>query len=186
MTTRGSGGPAQGRGRRRSAASDTSAGRRPERTRKPRLESQDEQREEPPPRRRSTPRRRRRGAGLFGLAPTRRAAVLAIVVCALVLSISVPLRTYLSQREDLRVQEQHQEQLRTQVQQLQQRKAQLSDPAQVEAEARRRLRYVKPGETPYVVQLPGDGTPQQGGEHLKAQPPQGTWYENMWGSVSGG
>jgi cell division protein FtsB len=186
MTTRGSGGPAQGRGRRGSAAPDTSAGRRPERTRKPRTESPDEEHEEPPPRRRPTARRKPRGQRLFGFAPTRRAAVLAIIVCALVLSISVPLRTYLSQREDLQVQQQHQAQLRNQVQQLQERKAQLSDPAQVEAEARRRLRYVKPGETPYVVQLPGDGTTQQGGEHLKAQPPQGTWYENMWGSVSGG
>ena len=185
MTTRGSGGPAQGRGRRRSAASDTAAGRRPEQTRKPRVESQDEELEEPPPRRRST-RRRRRGPGLFGFAPTRRAAVLAMILCALVLSISVPLRTYLSQREDLQVQQQHQAQLREQVQQLQQRKAQLSDPAQVEAEARRRLRYVKPGETPYVVQLPGDAAPQQSGDHLKAAPPQGSWYENLWGSVDGG
>ena len=184
MTTRGSGGPAQGRGRRRSAAQDTAKGRRPGQTRKARTENQDEELEEPPPRRRS--RRRRRGPGLFGFAPTRRAAVLAVVVCALVLSISVPLRTYLSQREDLQVQQQHQEQLRTQVQQLQERKAQLSDPAQVEAEARRRLRYVKPGETPYVVQLPGDTAPQQSGDHLKAAAPQGSWYENLWGSVDGG
>jgi cell division protein FtsB len=181
MTTRGSGGPAQGRGRRRPAVSE---GRRPEQTRKPRKENQDEELEEAPPRRRT--RRRRRGPGLFGFAPTRRAAVLAVVVCALVLSISVPLRTYLSQREDLQVQQQHQEQLRTQVQELQQRKAQLSDPAQVEAEARRRLRYVKPGETPYVVQLPGDTAPQQSGDHLKAAAPQGSWYENLWGSVDGG
>ena len=184
MTTRGSGGPASGRGRRRPAASE---GRRPERVRRQRRdESPDEEVEEPPPRRRSASRRRRRGSGLFGFAPTKRAAVLAIVVGALVLSISVPLRTYLSQREDLEVQQQHQAQLREQVQELEQRKAQLSDPAQVEAEARRRLRYVKPGETPYVVQLPGDSAPQAGGEHLKAQPPAGAWYEDLWGSVNGG
>lgn len=185
MTTRGSGGgPASGRGRRRPAASE---GRRPERVRRQRRdESPDEEVEEPPPRRRPASRRRRRGSGLFGFAPTKRAAVLAIVVGALVLSISVPLRTYLSQREDLEVQQQHQAQLRAQVQELEQRKAQLSDPAQVEAEARRRLRYVKPGETPYVVQLPGDSAPKPGGEHLKAQPPAGPWYEDLWGSVSGG
>lgn len=184
MTARGSGGPAQGRGRRRPAASE---GRRPEHVRRPRRESPDEEPEEPPRRRPARPSRRtRRRAGLFGFAPTRRAAVLAMVVCALLLSISVPLRTYLSQLDDLQVQQQRQAQLRAQVQQLQQREAQLADPAQVEAEARRRLRYVKPGETPYVVQLPDDGTAQQGGQHLKAQAPSGSWYESLWNSVNGG
>jgi len=100
----------------------------------------------------------RRGAArahrLLGLSSTRRAAVLALVVCAVALSVAVPLRNYFAQRSALEETLHQQERLREQVDGLEQRKAQLSDPAQVEVEARDRLRYVRPGETPYVVQLP--------------------------------
>src|SRR5690349_4101366 len=105
-------------------------------------------------RRRPAPRRSRFTRGFIGQSTTRRAAVLATVVGALALSIAVPLRTYLSQRDEVAVQERRQAELHAQVQQLQERKAQLQDPAQIQAEARRRLRYVMPGETPYMVQLP--------------------------------
>src|SRR5213082_2281221 len=95
-------------------------------------------------------------AKVLGMSTTRRAAVVATVVCALAFTIAVPLRTYLSERTEVREQQAQQAQLQQQVAQLQGRKAELSDPAQIEAEARRRLRYVKPGETPYIVQLPED------------------------------
>jgi len=81
--------------------------------------------------------------------------VLALVVCALALSVAVPLRNYLSQRGELAEVQQQQQRLREQVDELERRKAELSDPAQIEAEARRRLRYVRPGETPYLVPPPG-------------------------------
>ncbi|MEV4057541.1 septum formation initiator family protein [Amycolatopsis sp. NPDC049688] len=120
------------------------------------------------------------------MSTTRRAAVVAIVVCALAFTIAVPLRTYLSQRTEVREQQAQQAQLQQEVAQLQGRKAELSDPAQIEAEARRRLRYVKPGETPYIVQLPEDKAPD-------AAPPAGqqpavgsSWYENLWNQVSSG
>ena len=120
------------------------------------------------PRRRSIGRRAAGGSAgggsaraqrLLGLSSTRRAAVLALIVCAVVLSVAVPLRNYLAQRGDLQDTVQQQDQLREQVDGLERRKAQLSDPAQVEVEARNRLRYVHPGETPYVVQLPSE-TPE--------------------------
>jgi cell division protein FtsB len=119
------------------------------------------------------------------LSNTRRAAVVAIVVCALAFTIAVPLRTYLSQRSEVSVQEQRRAELQNEVAQLEARKAQLSDPAQVEAEARRRLRYVMPGETPYMVQLPEDkpNTQQQSPGQRPAQ--QGVWYETLWRSVTG-
>jgi cell division protein FtsB len=113
-------------------------------------------RREPRQRHRSLAGRRGSGPlGRLGQVPTRRAVVLALVVCALALSVAVPLRNYLSQRGELAEVEQQQQRLREQVEELDRRKAELSDPAQVEAEARRRLRYVRPGETPYVVPLPG-------------------------------
>lgn len=118
--------------------------------------------------------------GAFGLSSTRRAALLALVVCALILSIAVPLRTYLSQREQLREQTQQSEQLRHEVAQLQQEQGRLSDPAQIEAEARRRLRYVKPGETPYAVQLPPP-PPQTAAPQQQSKP----WYQSLWESISG-
>jgi cell division protein FtsB len=125
-----------------------------------------------------------RAAATFGISTTRRAAVFAIVFCALALSVAVPLRTYLGQRDDVARQEQLQTELRAQVDALEARKAELDDPAQVEAEARRRLRYVMPGETPYMVELP----PDQGSD--TEEPDQGkvreqSWYQLLWNAVSG-
>jgi cell division protein FtsB len=124
-----------------------------------------------------------RAAATFGLSTTRRAAVFAIVVCALALSVAVPLRTYLGQRDEVELQEKRQAEFRAQVDALEDRKAQLDDPAQVEAEARRRLRYVMPGETPYMVELPGD----RGGETEEPQDNKvkdESWYQLLWNAVS--
>lgn len=119
--------------------------------------------------------------GAFGLSSTRRAATLALVVGALILSVAVPLRTYLTQRDQLREQTAQSVQLRQEVAALEREQGKMSDPAQIEAEARRRLRYIKPGETPYVVQLPAPPpqsvTPQQN----QAKP----WYESLWESIIG-
>jgi cell division protein FtsB len=126
-----------------------------------------------------------RAAATFGLSTTRRAAVFAIVVCALALSIAVPLRTYLGQRDDVAMQEERQADLRAQVDALEARKAQLDDPAQVEAEARRRLRYVMPGETPYMVELPSDQASGPGDEPAKKDAKDESWYQLLWNAVSG-
>lgn len=125
-----------------------------------------------------------RAAATFGLSTTRRAAVFAIVVCALALSVAVPLQTYLSQRDDVEIQEQRQAELRAQVKALEDRKAQLEDPAQVEAEARRRLRYVMPGETPYMVELPSDKGGQPGTEPEQERVKDESWYQLLWNAVS--
>jgi cell division protein FtsB len=127
----------------------------------------------------------RHPASALGLSTTRRAAMLAIVVCALILSVAVPLRTYLGQRAEVEIQEQQQAELRAQVERLEQRRAQLNDPAQVEAEARRRLRYVRPGETPYVVELPGDHAGQDAGQPAPPAQRQLSWFETLWGTVTG-
>lgn len=123
---------------------------------------------------------------MLGLSTTRRAALVAIVVCALAFTLAVPLRTYLSQRADVAEQEARQAQLERQVDQLEQRKADLADPAQVEAEARRRLRYVMPGETPYMVQLPEDKKAAEQRAHGEPARPEGAWYQELWDSVNNG
>ncbi len=135
------------------------------------------------------PRPRSSTGGAFKLSSTRRASVLALLVCALALSVSVPLRTYLSQRDELAAQRQQQTDLARQVRELDQRRAQLSDPAQVEAEARKRLGYVRPGETPYIVQLPSPPAAAPPGEtsglQPAPQPPDLPWYQQLWTSIAG-
>lgn len=116
---------------------------------------------------------------------TRRAALLALVVCALALSVAVPMHTYLSQRAELVQQMQQQQTLRAQEAQLTQEQQRLSDTAQVEAEARSRFGYVMPGEIPYVVELPGGG-PTAGTSGTGSQSSQNsTWYNQLWNSVLG-
>jgi len=119
--------------------------------------------------------------GLLGLSSTRRAAILALVVCALALTVVVPLRNYVSQRQELAAVTQRQEALAADVAALQAERARLSDPAEVEAQARSRLGYVIPGEVPYVVQLPSSPT-------AKAAPATGgaLWYRTLWRQVSEG
>ncbi len=119
--------------------------------------------------------------GLLGLSSTRRAAILALVVCVLALTVVVPLRNYVSQREELATTTQRQQALAAEVAALQAERARLSDPAEVEAQARSRLGYVLPGEVPYVVQLPSSPTTQAkqaGGGAL--------WYRTLWRQVAEG
>ena len=85
---------------------------------------------------------------------TGRAAVLALVVVALSLSLAYPIRQYFGQRAEIA-------QMREQVRQQEQRVAQLqadrdrwSDPAYIRAQARKRLHYCLPGETCFVTVNP--------------------------------
>ena len=120
--------------------------------------------------------------GLLGLSSTKRAAVLAIVVCALALTVSVPLRNYVAQRQELAAVTEQQRVLAAEVDRLTQQRARLQDPAEVAAQARSRLGYVTPGEVPYVVQFPqppDPGPQQDAGDGVP-------WYRQLWREVSEG
>ncbi|MDT7711208.1 MAG: hypothetical protein QOG20_6815 [Pseudonocardiales bacterium] len=119
--------------------------------------------------------------GLLGLSSTRRAAVLALVVCALALTVVVPLRNYVAQRQELAAVSQQQQNLAAQVDALTQEKVRLSDPAEIEAQARSRLGYAMPGEVPYVVQFPQ--APAAPEENAASGAP---WYRALWREVSAG
>lgn len=119
--------------------------------------------------------------GLLGLSSTRRAALLAIVVCALALTVAVPLRNYVAQRQELAAVTEQQRVLAAQVADLTKERARLSDPAEIAAQARSRLGYVQPGETPYVVQLPE--APRGPARDADAGVP---WYRQLWREVSEG
>ena len=84
----------------------------------------------------------------------RQVAILGLVLCAIALSVAFPLRNYLEQRTELAQAVSTQQDLEQQRDELQARKSALSDPDYIAAEARRRLQYVTPGDTVFVVHAP--------------------------------
>ncbi|MGH3898704.1 MAG: FtsB family cell division protein [Pseudonocardiaceae bacterium] len=125
-------------------------------------------------------------AHFMGITSARRAAMLAAVVCALALSVAVPLRNYLGQRAELAAVYEQQQVLAGKVAELERRRALLADPQHVEAQARERLRYVRPGEAPYVVQLPAGLTATGSAGAGNAAVPGVLWYTELWKSIKGG
>ncbi|HEX3815046.1 MAG TPA: septum formation initiator family protein [Mycobacteriales bacterium] len=114
---------------------------------------------------------------------TRRAAVLALVVCALVLSLAYPLKQYLAENSRVAVLAQQNAQKQAQVDELERRKAQLKDPAYITMLARERLQYVVPGESQLVVIREGQ-TGAAADESTKAHSTgSAPWYSQLWGSV---
>ncbi|MFP5022435.1 FtsB family cell division protein [Pseudonocardia phyllosphaerae] len=120
--------------------------------------------------------------GLIGLSSTKRAAILAIVVCALALTVAVPLHNYVAQRQELASVSEQQQALEADVARLSADRARLSDPAEVAAQARSRLHYVAPGEIPYVVQYPQPPKPAVTDGQAEPGVP---WFRTLWGDVTG-
>lgn len=119
---------------------------------------------------------------IFGLS-TGRALIMAAVISALALTLTVPLRTYFAQNaESARLSAEH-KQLVADVAALRDKRAQQQDPAYVRAQARSRLRLVDPGDTPYIVQLPGADAAAAAATEEPAPPP-GPWYSQLWRTVS--
>lgn len=119
---------------------------------------------------------------ILGLS-TGRAVLLAAVLCALALTLAVPLRTYFSQRAEAQHLAAERAQLEQDVASLRDRRAQQEDPAYIKAEARDRLRLVMPGETPYIVQVPGIEQPAVPSQTAKPRDPD-PWYTEVWRSIS--
>jgi cell division protein FtsB len=123
-----------------------------------------------------------------GVTSPRRAAMLAAVVCVLALSVAVPLRNYVAQRAEIAAVHEQQQVMADKVAELERRRALLADPQHLEAQARERLRYVRPGEIPYVVQLPPDGAAAAvaGPGRGPAGGPRHLWYAELWKSINSG
>jgi uncharacterized protein len=116
----------------------------------------------------------------------RRAAILAVVVCVLTLTIAGPVRTYFAQRTEMKQLSDAQSQLRSQIADLQQQKIKLGDPVYIAAQARERLGFVMPGDIPYQVQLPPSGdAPVAAPGFDPAKPPSGQpWYTSLWHTIA--
>jgi cell division protein FtsB len=112
---------------------------------------------------------------------TSRAAILAVVACAIALSLAYPVREYIAQRREIAQLGVQQRQAQQQVEQLAAQKQRLGDESYVRREARRRLHMCDPGAKCYVVigGSQGDG-PEAGRKSAPATPP---WYVTLWRSV---
>ncbi|MDT0310619.1 septum formation initiator family protein [Streptomyces sp. DSM 44917] len=113
---------------------------------------------------------------------TGRAAVLALVLCSLVVALAYPLRQYIQQRAEIAELREQAEEDREQVERLRDAKARWQDPAYVEQEARERLNFVRPGETGYL--LPGGGADAGADEaersRTRGAPAERPWYDTLW------
>ena len=98
------------------------------------------------------------------------------------MSLAYPLRNYLSQRADLAAAVEQQHRLDQRIAELQIQQAALADPDYIAAEAKRRLQYVRPGDTVYVVQAPGQSTEEAPVDTPVA--PRGPWYGTLWDTLS--
>ncbi|MGH3323296.1 MAG: FtsB family cell division protein [Streptomyces sp.] len=110
---------------------------------------------------------------------TGRAAMLALVVCSLVVALAYPMRQYVSQRSEIADQRRQAEHAREQVKRLREQRARWQDPAFVEQRAREHLHFVRPGETGYTVR---DGT-GDARRPTDRRPADRAWYQNLWDGV---
>jgi cell division protein FtsB len=123
---------------------------------------------------RSQTRRQARRSRLTG-----RAALLALVLCSLIMALAYPMRQYVSQRAEIADLERQQQQARQRVEQLRDLKARWQDDAYAEQQIRQRLHYVMPGETGYIVIDPGAARQSRADLGSADRP----WYANVWDGV---
>ena len=110
---------------------------------------------------------------------TSRAALLALVVCSLVVALAYPIRQYVSQRAEIADLQKERQQAKERVERLRDLKARWQDDAYAEQQVRQRLHYVMPGETGFVVIDP-DAAKQSHADLGSSDRP---WYTNLWDGV---
>ncbi|HEY8456725.1 MAG TPA: septum formation initiator family protein [Actinopolymorphaceae bacterium] len=126
----------------------------------------------------------RRRASLTG-----RAAVLALVVAALIVSYASSLRAWSEQQSRLADLRAEKAERTRRVAELEREVERWRDPAYVEAQARERFRWVMPGEIGYVVVDPDEPASRtsSGGssppDDESREPP--AWWQTLWQSVEG-
>ena len=110
---------------------------------------------------------------------TSRAAVLAVVICAVVLSLAYPVREYLAQRQQIDQLVAQQQTMLAQVKNLQTQQAKLSERSYIEQLARQELDMCLPGTQCYIIE--GSHSPITG--TLTQRPGPAPWYAKLWQSV---
>ena len=110
---------------------------------------------------------------------TSRAAVLAIVLCAIALTLAYPVREYIADRRQIDQLEAQNTQVAAEVKRLQTEQTALASPARIEQEARDDLHMCFPSQTCYEVIYPARPH-APGNEHALGSP----WYGRLWQSVT--
>ncbi|MDG4763828.1 septum formation initiator family protein [Solwaraspora sp. WMMD406] len=119
---------------------------------------------------------------------TGRATVLLVVLVALALAYTYPVRVYLSQQSDIARMEQAQQAQRERIEDLSAQAERWEDPDFIRIEAKRRFYMVYPGEVPLLVLHDPQGAARDAGGQLPAGPgdqtaPADPWYDTLWSSV---
>ena len=110
---------------------------------------------------------------------TSRAAVLAVVICAIALSLAYPVREYLAQRQQIGQLVGQQQTMLAEVKSLQAEQGKLSERTYIEQLARQELDMCFPGAQCYIVEgghSAISGTPV-------SRPEPAPWYAKLWRSV---
>jgi len=102
--------------------------------------------------------------------------VLAVVICAIALSLAYPVREYIAQRRQIDQLQAERQMLNGQLASLQHQQQRLGDPAYVEQLARNKLHMCLRGETCYIV-IGGQTAGRAAAASLTP------WYERLWQSV---
>jgi len=110
---------------------------------------------------------------------TGRAALLAVVICAIALSLAYPVREYIAQRQQIDQLLAQQQTLSEQVKALQQQDVELSQTWYIEQQAREQLHMCFPGEQCYEVISGQPAQTTAKAQHAPADP----WYAKLWQSV---
>lgn len=109
---------------------------------------------------------------------TSRAAVLAIVLCAIALSLAYPVREYIAERRQIDQLQEQNAAAAAQVQYLKSQQRALASPARIEQEARDALHMCFPSQTCYEVI-----SPVRPHASAPARLDTSPWYGRLWESV---
>ncbi|WP_214110722.1 FtsB family cell division protein [Acrocarpospora catenulata] len=111
---------------------------------------------------------------------TGRAAILAVVVCAIAMSLAYPVREFIAQRRQIAQLEQQQAKALGDLRALEEQRKRLEDPDYVKRQAKEKLHFCEPGAKCYgVLTAPSQGKAQTGPEVTGKAP----WYVTLWESV---
>ncbi len=110
---------------------------------------------------------------------TSRAAVLAVVVCAIALSLAYPVREYIAQRRQIDQLQAQSQATTAELARLRAEARRLNEPAYIEQLAQDRLHMCLPGASCYVI-IGGRAAASSAAVRAAAGTP---WYERLWQSV---
>jgi cell division protein FtsL len=110
---------------------------------------------------------------------TSRAAVLAIVICAIALSLAYPVREYVAQRRQIDQLVAQEQTMLAQVKNLETQQARLSNRSYIEQLARQELDMCFPGTQCYAIE--GSQSLISGAQPQRTGP--APWYAKLWQSV---